>query len=187
MATQPEQAIQMMKVVSQLRIDAKAFLMHNGPGFSDFTKGLGKDAEYVVGSTVWQPEIAYDNINAGEWKSGRAWFADYQKAYNRPAAEYTEAASSAAGIAFESAVSAAGLKPPLDAAGQAKLVDALEHLSIVTFYGPVRFETSGDNYHDNIELQPVPFQIQGGKPVMVGPRSPDKGTLKYPTPAWEKR
>lgn len=186
-ATQPEQAIQIMKVIKQVRVDAKAIVMHNGPGFADFTKALGKDANYVIDSTVWQPDLETDGINAGSWKSSKAWFADYQKAYKRPAAEYTEAACTAAGIAFEAAIKAAGVKPPLDEAAKAKLVSALEGLNIRTFYGPIKFETSGDNYHDNIELLPQPFQIQNGKPTIVGPKSPDKASFMYPTPPWDKR
>jgi branched-chain amino acid transport system substrate-binding protein len=186
MATQPEQAIGMMKVVKQLRVGAKAFVQHNGPGFADYTKTLGKDADYAIDATVWQPEIEY-TVNAGAWKSSKAWFADYQKTYKRPEAEYTEAGSSAAGIAFEAALKAANLKPGLDAAGKQKLADALEKINIMTFYGPVKFETAGDHYHDDITLQPQPFQIQGGKVVIVGAKSPTKAALRYPAPAWDKR
>ena len=186
MATQPEQAIGMMKVVKQLRVDAKAFVQHNGPGFADYTKTLGKDAEYAIDATVWQPEIEYA-VNAGAWRSSKAWFADYQKTYKRPEAEYTEAGSSAAGIAFEAALKAANLKPGLDAAGKQKLADALERIDIMTFYGPVKFETGGDHYHDDITLQPQPFQLQGGKVVIVGPKSPTKAALRYPAPPWDKR
>jgi hypothetical protein len=51
----------------------------------------------------------------------------------------------------------------------------------------VKFETSGDNYHDNIELAPQPFQIQSGKPTIVGPKSPEKASFQYPAPPWDKR
>lgn len=187
MATQPEQGIQMMKVVKQLRINAKAFVQHTAPGFADFTAALGKDAEGVIGATVWQPDIEYKFINAGAWKSSKEWFNDYQKAYNRNTAEYTEAGCSAAGIVFEVAVKAAKVKPGMSEADRTRLVSELEKVNIRTFYGPISFPTSGDNYHDNIKLLPLPFQIQNGRPVIVGAKSPEKARLIYPTPAWDKR
>lgn len=187
LGSQPEQAIQMVKAIKQLRISPKAIIVHTGTGSADFTAALGKDAEYILGATVWQPQLEYPGVKAGFWQSSKAWFADYQKAYNRQYAEYTEAGSTAAGIAFQAALERAQLVPPLDEAKRAKLVTALENLNINTFYGPIKFETSGDNFHNVTKLEPLPIQIQGGKVVIVGPKSPTKSKLVYPFPGWDNR
>jgi len=185
--SQPEQAIQMVKVIKQLRIAPKAILEHTGSGSADFTAALGKDAEYILGATVWQPQFEYPGVKAGFWQSSKSWFADYKKAYNREYAEYTEAGSTAAGIAFQAALERAQIAPPLDETKRARLVTALENLDIMTFYGPIKFETSGDNYHNVIKLEALPLQVQGGKVVVVGPKSPTKSKLVYPFPGWDNR
>jgi branched-chain amino acid transport system substrate-binding protein len=187
MGTQPEQAIAMVKAIKSVQLNAKAFVQHTGSGSADFTAALGKDAEHIMGATVWQPDIEVPFVNAGHWKTSKAWFADYQKAFNRPYAEYTEAGCTAAGIAFEAAIKAAGSEPGMDEAARTKLVEALEKVNIRTFYGPIRFETSGPNYHNVTKLESYPLQIQNGKAVIVGSKSPTRNRLKYPIPAWDKR
>ena len=56
---------------------------------------------------------------------------------------------------------------------------------ISTFYGPIKFESEGDHYHDNLQPVPVLVQIKDGATVAVGPKEAAAAELTYPLPAWQ--
>ena len=117
------------------------------------------------------------------WKNATSYAAAAQKAFSVPA-DYTQAGSSAAGIAFQVAVEQVKAAPPLSESARAQLVKALEGVDIQTFYGRVKFATDGEYYHSNVGLSPLTVQIQGGKVAVVGP---DAAKAHYPMTAWSKR
>ena len=177
-------AMEMIKAAKELGFAPKAIVQHYGMTTPDFLKGLGKDAEFVFGSSVWTAALKH----RGDDPFGTpARYAEvFQKKYGTPP-DYTEAASTAAGLAFEAALKQIGAAPPLDQKEKDNLVAALEKLNIKTFYGPIKFATEGDFYHDNVGLASIALQIQGGKIVEVGPGALKVVNPKYPMPAWTKR
>ena len=94
------------------------------------------------------------------------------------------AACSASGLVFADAAKRLGKKAPYAAEDRAALKDAIAATDLMTFYGPVKFETEGDHYHDNIQQVPVLIQIQGGATVAVGPKDAAETDLIYPLAAW---
>ena len=64
---------------------------------------------------------------------------------------------------------------------------ALEQVDIDTFYGKVKFATSGQYYHANIGMTPLTIQIQNGKTVVVGPKSSQEAAPQYPFTPWKNR
>jgi branched-chain amino acid transport system substrate-binding protein len=185
MATHLEAALGLMKTAKELDFNPKAYVQHAGMGYADFL-GLGKDAEFVIGATVWSPQIEYQG-DLPLFKSSASFLEQYQQRYNRAVPEYTEAACAASGIAFQAVIEQLGLIPPLDEKEREALMSGLEKLNILTFYGPVKFATSGDYFHDNSGLTSLTLQIQDGKHVIVGPGSLARVPPRYPTPPWNRR
>jgi branched-chain amino acid transport system substrate-binding protein len=70
---------------------------------------------------------------------------------------------------------------------RAKLIKALEEIDVQTFYGRVKFATSGEYYHANIGLDPLTVQIQSGKIVTVGPKASQEAPPQYPMKDWKSR
>jgi len=184
MGNHEKAAIEMMKIAKELKFNPKAFVQHYGMTTPDFRKGLGKDCEYVFGNAVWTPNMTHQSTLL--FKTAKEYTEKFKAKFNSDP-DYTEAGSTAAGIAFQEAFRAIKATPPLTDAQKEALIGALEKLNIMTFYGQVKFATEGDSYHCNSGLQPVSLQYQGGKLVEVGPGKLRVVAPKYPTPPWDKR
>jgi branched-chain amino acid transport system substrate-binding protein len=178
-----EELITLVKGLHQIDFAPRALLMHYGvtePAFVDALKG---DANQVFGGAVWTASTQ----TTGQllWKDAAAYAAQAQKAFAVPA-DYTQAGSSAAGIAFQAALALVKAPPPLSEGARAQLVKALEGVDVQTFYGRVKFATDGEFYHSNIGLSPLTVQIQGGKVTVIGPAK-DAAKAEYPMTSWSKR
>lgn len=184
MGSHEKAAIEMIKIAKELKFNPKAFVQHYGMTTPDFRKGLGKDADYVFGTSVWTPNMKHTSTLL--FKSPKE-YTDAFRAKFQDDPEYTNAGSTAAGIAFQEALRMIKAKPPLTQEQKDALIGALEKLNIMTFYGPIKFATEGDFYHCNAGLQPVALQYQDGKLVEVGPGNLRVVSPKYPTPPWDKR
>ncbi|MGQ9696260.1 MAG: amino acid ABC transporter substrate-binding protein [Thermodesulfobacteriota bacterium] len=184
MGNHEKAAIEMMKISKELKFNPKAFVQHYGMTTPDFRKGLGKDCEYVFGNAVWTPNMKYQSNIL--FKTTKEYY-DVFVAKFKTEPDYTEAGSTAAGIAFQEALRMIKATPPLTELHKEALIGALERLNIMTFYGQIKFATEGDSYHCNAGLQPVALQYQGGKTVEVGPGNLRRVAPKYPTPPWDKR
>lgn len=184
MGNHEKAAIEMMKISKELKFNPKAFVQHYGMTTPDFRKGLGKDCEYVFGNAVWTPNMNHQSTIL--FKTTKEYHEAFVKKFNTDP-DYTEAGSTAAGIAFQEALRMIKATPPLTETQKEALISALEKLDIMTFYGRIKFETTGDSYHCNAGLQPVALQYQGGKTVEVGPGNLRRVPPKYPTPPWDKR
>ncbi len=178
-----EELINLVKALMQINYTPKALIMHYGVTEPAFVEALGKNAEEVFGASVWTESLPLKGML---WKTAKAYADEAMKTYKVPA-DYTQAASTAAGIAFQMAVQKAGVTPPLDKAEREALIKALEELDIKTFYGRVKFAKSGEFYHSNSGLHPITVQIQGGKVVVVAPKNEAQAKAKYPMTPWNKR
>jgi branched-chain amino acid transport system substrate-binding protein len=170
--------VSLLKAADQLNYDPNGFFCHYGVNTSDFKDGLGGDASGTFGATVWLPSIE----RTGGKLFGSA--ADYAKAARDEfdqAPDYTQAASSAAGIVYQQALEELGAAPPLSDTEQSKLVSILEDIEVQTFYGDVTFEKEGQFYHNNTTTSPLPVQLQGDddEAVVVG-SSASASEANYP-------
>jgi branched-chain amino acid transport system substrate-binding protein len=177
-------AIEIIKISKELKFNPRAFVQHYGMTTPDFRKGLGKDCEYVFGNAVWTPNMKHQGTVL--FKSPKEYTDAFKAKYNTDP-DYTEAGSTAAGIAFQEALVMMKAGPPLGQTEKDALIGALEKLKVNTFYGSIKFALEGDFYHANIGLQPLALQYQGGKAVEVGPGNLKAVPPKYPTPPWDKR
>ena len=61
-----------------------------------------------------------------------------------------------------------------------KLAKIIGETDIHTFYGPIKFNSSGAHFHDNTLPPPVLVQIQKGSVVAVAPAKLAHAKLIYP-------
>ncbi|WP_054695033.1 amino acid ABC transporter substrate-binding protein [Desulfosarcina cetonica] len=157
-----EELIRLVKALRQIHYAPKALLMHYGVTEPAFIEALGKDAEQVYGASVWTPTL---KTKGGLiWPDAQSYAADIKAAFGI-VPDYTMAACSAAGLAFQAAVMQLGAAPPLDEAQKLALVDVLEKLDIHTFYGPIKFSHEGEFYHANTGLTPLAFRSRVARPL----------------------
>lgn len=179
-----EELIKLVKALRQIDYTPKALLMHYGVTEPAFVQALGKDANQVFGASVWTP--AARTRSKILWPNAAAYENAAMKAYNTPS-DYTQAGSSAAGIAFQSVLQKIGATPGMSVEQRAKLVKALEEVDVQTFYGRIKFATSGNYYHANVGMTPLTIQIQNGKTVVVGPSRGEEALAQYPMQPWRSR
>ena len=180
-----EELINLVKVLTQLDFTPKALLMHYGVTEPAFIQALGKNANQVLGASVWTGSMQTKGTLG--WPTAKAYADAAVAEYPKDPADYTQAACSAAGLVFQAALVQLAAAPPLDEAARTKLVEILEKIDLQTFYGRVKFATEGDYYHSNAGLTPLTVQILDGKERVVAPAESAQTKLSYPMTPWNKR
>jgi len=168
--------ISLLNAAEQLSYNPNGFYCHYGVNTSDFKDGAGENAQNTFGATVWLPSVE---------REGSTLFdspADYVEASQSTfdtMPDYTQAASTAAGIVYQEALGELGSAPPLSDEDKREMVSILEGVDVDTFYGPVSFDTEGEYYHNNAETTPLAIQLQENlDPVIVGGDSAEEAN--YP-------
>ena len=179
-----EEHVKFVKSLRQIGYTPKALLMHCGITDKAFTDAVGKDGEQIFGTTCWTGTAKTKSKIL--WPTAAAYAAASQKAFGNPG-DYTQGGCSAAGIAFQVALQKIGAKPGMDEAMRTRLIKALEEVDVQTFYGRVKFATSGEYYHANVGLDPLTVQIQSGKIMTVGPKASVEAAAQYPMKDWKNR
>lgn len=176
-----EPLINVVKTSKSLNYRPKALIMHYGITNPAFAEALGEDADGTSGIVVWLPTVPYRDDVFGTAQD----FADLAKKKLGIDVDYTAAGCAAAGLVLGDALARLGKKPALTPEDRIALRDAIAETDLQTFYGPIRFETEGSHYHNNIQPVPVLVQIQGGSVVAVGPKEAAAAPFIYPLPAWK--
>jgi branched-chain amino acid transport system substrate-binding protein len=73
-----------------------------------------------------------------------------------------------------------GKGPGLSQQDRVKLNQIIAQTDVDTFYGHIKFDSSGSHFHDNTNPPPLLVQIQNGSLVPVAPPNVKKGNLIYP-------
>jgi len=169
-----DEAITTLKQAKQLGLNPKLWAFTVGPALPDFITTMGGDANYVLGSSQWTPQVKYQGTDI--FGTADKFTQLYQAKYNQ-APSYQAAESAACGVAFQAAIEKANSIDPQ------KVRDALANLDITTFYGQIKFNSTGEN----VTKPMVTIQIQNGKVVTVYPSNVANATLQYPTPPFGSR
>lgn len=175
--------MEIIKASKSLGFMPKAFLMHYGITTPDFINNLGKDSDYVFGAAVWTPDLDFKDELFGSTKE----YVEASKNRWGSMPDYTEAGCSATGEMFAAALAKIGAAPPLSEEQRDKLVAALEEIKIDSFYGPIKFATEGEWYHNNTGLRPLTIQLENGQQVIVGPKDVKTKDPVFPVPALGSR
>ncbi len=161
-----EEGIAAVKQSNELGVRPMGFGETVAPPTPDFVKALGKQAEGVVGSTQWTPDAkGKDKV----FTSARQYAQDFKQRFGETA-EYHSAEAAAACLALVLGVEKAASTDP------AKVRDAIAGLDTDSFFGPIKFDTTGKNADKPMSA----IQIQKGKPVTIYPADQAQAKLQWP-------
>jgi branched-chain amino acid transport system substrate-binding protein len=163
-----EEAILTVRQLNEQKVSLKAIGFTTGPELKDFTDNLGEDADNICGVSWWMPQMNYSDDLFGS-------ASDYADLYAEKYGEglsYQAAAASQGGLLLQMAIEKAG------SLETDKVREALRSYSGSTFWGPTRWDSTGQN----MAGATVTFQIQNGVIKTVFP--PEAGQAKpiYPMP-----
>jgi branched-chain amino acid transport system substrate-binding protein len=163
-----EEAILTVRQLNEQKVRLKAIGFTTGPELKDFTDNLGEDADYIYGVSWWMPQMNYSDPLFGS-------ASDYADLYAKKFGEglsYQAAGASQGGLLLQMAIEKAG------SLETDKVRAALRSYSGSTFWGPTKWDASGQNTAGAT----VTFQIQDGVIKTVFP--PEAGQVKpiYPMP-----
>ncbi len=162
-------SVLIVRQAKELDLNPKLYAFSVGAAQPDFVETLGEDANWVLGPSMWEPEI--------ETEGNADFFAAYQEMHNREP-DYHAATGYAGCQILEQAVTNVG-ELDLDA-----LRDELLALTMPTILpGEYKVDETGKQ----IGHIPLTVQWQAGEKVLVAPDDLKTGDLDLPTPAWGER
>ncbi|MGH3367622.1 MAG: amino acid ABC transporter substrate-binding protein [Nocardioidaceae bacterium] len=175
--------VDFVKALASVDYTPKAIIEHYGITDASFAKALGKDAEGVMGITVWLPDSPdQDDVFGTASEYAQA----FEDRYGTPP-DYTAAGCSVAGEVLQLALEQLGERPSLSEGARTSLNDILAKTSADTFYGPIEFASSGDHFHNNTALDPILVQIQDGQVKAIAPEASAQAEMVYPLVPWADR
>jgi branched-chain amino acid transport system substrate-binding protein len=165
-----EDAIQLIRQSKEVGLSPSAFYFTIAPVDPEFVRVLGSDAEYILGTTEWEPTMTH--------------LPGFQRFYDDYVDEYGEEP-------IEDVATAYGLCQVLQAAVEGVgeinddlIAEALRQLETVTVFGTYNVdpETGAQKGKELFVIQ-----IQDGKRVVIWPEADADGDLRFPAPAWNDR
>jgi branched-chain amino acid transport system substrate-binding protein len=81
---------------------------------------------------------------------------------------------------LQTAVEKLGQPPSLSEDARGKLNDLIASTDLQTFYGPIKFASEGDHFHNNTALNPMLVQVQGGQVKAIAPPESAEAKIIYP-------
>ncbi len=165
-----EDAVQLIRQSKEVGLNPKAYYFTIAPVDTEFARVLGKDAEYILGTSEWEPTFTH-------LPGFQRFYDDYMAEYGE---EPIEDVATGYGVCqvLQAAVEKVGV---LD---DAKIGEALRTLETVTVFGTysVDPETGAQKGKELFVIQ-----IQNGKRVVVWPEEDADGELIFPAPSWNQR
>ncbi len=162
-------SVAQLRQMRELGINVKMLAGTVGPGLPKFTEELGGTAEFVLGSTQWEPRVTLGYPGIQEFIKG------YEKRYG-VTPNYHAAGGYGVMQILEAAVKHAGSFEP------EKVRDALASITVETIKGPYKADAQGLS-----TMEAFTFQIQNGKRVIVWPKQMAEAKYILPMPKWKER
>jgi branched-chain amino acid transport system substrate-binding protein len=170
-----QDALLVQKGLREQNVMAKIYGYSVGPDTPDFATSLGGDANDVMGGAQWSESVKYHG-EPGFYRTAPEYAKAIEDTYHHHA-DYHNAESTAACLAFQYAIQRAG---SLDSE---KVRDALAKLDVTTFYGIIKFDSRGLNVYKPMVVN----QIQKGRLLTVWPTGLAAAKAVYPAPPWGQR
>lgn len=162
-------SVLIMRQAKELGVNARLFSFSVGAAQPEFLETLGADADFVLGPSMWEPEI--------ETTGNPEFLAAYQEMWDRDP-DYHAATGYAGCQILEQAVNTVG-ELDLDA-----IRDELSSMTTTTILpGEYRVDELGKQ----IGHIPLTVQWQSGEKIIVAPEDQVNGEIMLPTPTWEER
>jgi branched-chain amino acid transport system substrate-binding protein len=164
----PSEAIETVRQFHSMNYMPNLFVA-NGVSQDDFNTAAGKDAEYAIGMSLYEPSLPS--------KGNKEFVKTYHEKYGSDPGYYA-AFGFVAGTVLEAAVKKAG---SLD---RDKVREVLTTLKMGTVMG--RHEVDPTTYMQ-IGVRGLLVQVQNGKREVIWPEEYKTAEPKLPIPAWDKR
>jgi len=165
-----EDGVEILKQCKEVGLNAKAYYFTVSPTEPEFVNLLGSDAEYVFGTSEWEPSLVH--------------LPGFQEFRDRYVAKYGEEPAEDVATAFglaqvlQRAIEAAGV---LD---DERINEILHHMHTVTVFGTYKVDPETGR---QIGKELYVIQIQDGQRKIVWPPEFAISEVWFPTPAWEAR
>jgi branched-chain amino acid transport system substrate-binding protein len=164
----PSEAIETVRQFHSMNYMPKLFIA-NGVSQDDFIAAAGKDAEYALGMSLYEPSLSSEG--------NKDFVKTYHEKYNADPGYYA-AFGFVAGTVLEAAVKKAG------SIDTEKVREVLTTLKLGTVMG--KHEVDPKTYMQ-IGVRGLVVQVQNGKREVVWPEEFRTAEPKLPIPAWDKR
>jgi branched-chain amino acid transport system substrate-binding protein len=170
-----QDALLVQKGLREQNVMAKIYGYSVGPDTPDFATSLGNDANDVMGGAQWSESVKYHG-DPGFIRTAPEYEKAIEDTYHHHA-DYHNAESTAACLAFQYAIERAGSLDP------EKVRDELVKLDVTTFFGIIKFDSRGLNVYKPMVVN----QIQKGRLLTVWPTGLAAAKVIYPAPPWGQR
>src|SRR6266446_3445662 len=164
-ATYFDDAVALTRQMKELNVNPKMFGVTVGGDLPEFYDTLKQNAEYIYGSTQWEPSLPYPG--------NKEFFDSYKKEFGHEPS-YHSAAGYAGCLIYAEGVKRAG---SLDAD---KVREALLKLDMKTMFGEYKVDQDGFQVAHKMVL----FQWHEGKKFTVWPDELAAAKPHFPTPPW---
>jgi len=164
----PSEAIETARQFHSMNYMPKLFIA-NGVSQDDFITSAGKDAEYALGMSLYEPSLPSEG--------NKEFVKTYRAKYNADPGYYS-AFGFVGGTVLEAAVKQAG------SIDTEKVREVLTTLKLGTVMG--KHEVDPKTYMQ-IGVRGLVVQVQNGKREVVWPEEYKTAEPKLPIPAWDKR
>ena len=121
------------KQMGDLGLKPQVLSMIAGPAYKEFVDATGAQAENVSSASWWHPAVCYNGKDVSERPNIQRALAEEV----RSGSDYAEASAAVSGAIFQLAMEAANAIDPK------KVRDALAGMDVMTFYGHVKFGSTG--------------------------------------------
>lgn len=162
-------SVLIQRQAKDLKLDCKLYTYSVGAAQPDFVETLGADADWVLGPSMWEPEV--------ETPGNKEFFDAYVEMFDREP-DYHAATGYAGCQILEMAVTNVG---ELDLDAIADELFGLEMENILP--GGYKVDETGKQTGHI----PLTVQWQGGEKFIVAPEGLTTGEIDLPTPAWDER
>ncbi len=162
-------SVAQLRQMRELGVNVRLFAATVGPASSKFVEELGPSAEFVLGSSRWEPRPVLGHPGMTEF------IGSYDKLYSAKP-NYHAASSYAEMQILEAAVKDTGSFDPQ------KIRDALASIAVKTVIGGYKADAQGLS-----PIEGLTFQIQNGKRVIVWPKHVAEAKYILPMPKWDER
>ena len=164
-------AVLITRQMKELDVNPKMAAFTVGPALPAFGRDLGELADYVYGSSQWEPDPRLP------FPQQKEWVERYKKRWNREP-DYHAASGWSATQVMEACVKKVG------SLNRDKIRDCLATTNMMTVHGQYTVDpVTGEQRGHEILL----IQWQSGKKEIVFPEKYESASPNFPTPPWDKR
>jgi len=165
-----------VRQLKENRMTPKAYIGPFGIAYESFIHALGKDADYLYSTCVWNPGITFP----GTEEASKSFVDSFKKMFSRQPNTTNMHGYTSAKVLIAAMQNVLNNGQTLNGEN---IRHTLAKLDLVLPMEHLRFDAHGDP----VSYRHVVVQIQKGKLVVVYPPDRASGHNIYPMPSWDQR